>query len=109
MCRYERIRRHGGGYGSLLSFLPATPATMAPRIYDALDVSKGPSLGTDFTLACPYTLIAHYRELDWAETHGVSRWLLRVSVGLEDFDDLQARFSLALSRAQAGGSMPRDT
>ena len=108
-ARYERIRRPDGGYGSLLSFLPANPAAMAPRIYDALDVSKGPSLGTDFTLACPYTLIAHYRELDWAETHGVSRWLLRVSVGLEDFDDLQVRFSLALSRAQAGGSMPGDT
>ena len=105
---YERIRRRDGGYGSLLSFLPVNPAVMAPRIYDALDVSKGPSLGTDFTLACPYTLIAHYRELDWAEMHGASRWLIRVSVGLEDFDDLHARFSLALTRVQADCSMPKD-
>ena len=25
--------------------------------YDALDVYKGPSLGTNYTLACPYTLL----------------------------------------------------
>jgi cystathionine gamma-synthase len=29
--------------------------------FDALDTHKGPSLGTNFTLACPYTLLAHYR------------------------------------------------
>ena len=27
---------------------------------------KGPSLGTNFTLACPYTILGHYLELDWA-------------------------------------------
>ncbi len=29
-------------------------------------VAKGPGFGTNFTLACPYTLLAHYTELEWA-------------------------------------------
>jgi cystathionine gamma-synthase len=65
-------------------------------VYDALRVTKGPSLGTDFTLACPYTLLAHYDELPWVESLGVSRWLLRVSTGLEPTSDLLARFEEAL-------------
>jgi cystathionine gamma-synthase len=47
-------------------------------------VCKGPSLGTSFTLAWPFTLLAHYTELEWAESCGVSRNLIRISVGLED-------------------------
>jgi len=46
-------------------------------------VNKGPSLGTNFTLVCPYTLLAHYCELDWAASFGVPGHLIRVSVGLE--------------------------
>jgi cystathionine gamma-synthase len=63
--------------------------------YDALEVNKGPSLGTNYTLVCPYTLLAHYGELDWAEACGVSRYLLRVSVGLEPLETLIARFDKA--------------
>ena len=60
-------------------------------------MNKGPSLGTSFTLACPYTQLAHYDELDWAATYGVSGHLLRVSVGLEDPVDLSERFQQALA------------
>lgn len=97
-CRqaYDRIRRPDGGYGGLLSLELHQAETRAPAFYDALQVSKGPSLGTDYTLACPFTILAHYHELDWAEAHGVSRYLVRVSVGLEDLDDLWQRFSAAL-------------
>jgi cystathionine gamma-synthase len=49
-------------------------------------VAKGPSLGTNFTLVCPYTLLAHYNELPWAEEFGVDRFLIRVSVGLETIE-----------------------
>lgn len=52
--------------------------------FDALDVAKGPSLGTNFTLGCPYTLFAHYGERDWAAKYGVVEDLVRISVGLED-------------------------
>jgi hypothetical protein len=34
------------------------------------------------------TLLAHYGELDWAESCGVSRYLIRISVGLEEVADL---------------------
>lgn len=68
----------------------------AVAFFDALRVSKGPSLGTNFTLACPYTLLAHYDELEWAAGCGVASHLVRVSVGLEDADDLCQRFDEAL-------------
>ena len=50
---YEAVRRPGGGWGSLITFLPKNAEVTAPRIYDALQFCKGPSLGTVFTLACP--------------------------------------------------------
>ncbi len=94
---YEFIRRENGGYGCLFSFTLKDPAQTSAKFYDALRVCKGPSLGTNFTLACPYTLLAHYDELDWTESCGVSRWLIRVSAGLEDTADLIARFDEALA------------
>ena len=94
---YEFIRRPGGGYGCLLSFLLKDAASASPKVYDALRVSKGPSLGTNFTLICPYTLLAHYTELEWAESCGVPRHLIRVSAGLEDTEDLITRFDEALA------------
>lgn len=67
--------------------------------FDALSCWKGPSLGTNFTLSCLYTLLAHYTELDWAATYGVDRRLVRVSVGLEDITLLKEMFSAALHAA----------
>jgi cystathionine gamma-synthase len=94
---YEFIRRENGGYGCLFSFTLKNPEQTSAKFYDALRVCKGPSLGTNFTLACPYTLLAHYEELDWTESVGVSRWLIRVSAGLEETADLIARFDEALA------------
>lgn len=96
---YESVRRPDGGWGALLSFVPKNPQKMAPRIYDALKICKGPSLGTVFTLACPFTLLAHYQELDWAESCGVSRYLIRLSVGLEDPEEIWGRLASALTAA----------
>ncbi|MFT4637584.1 MAG: cystathionine gamma-synthase [Verrucomicrobiales bacterium] len=94
---YETIRRTGGGYGSLLSIVLEGGESAAQAFYDSLCVSKGPSLGTNFTLACPYTLLAHYEELDWAEECGVSRNLIRVAVGMEPIEELIARFDAAFA------------
>jgi cystathionine gamma-synthase len=94
---YEAVRRPDGGYGALMTFLPRNAAEASPRIYDRLEVCKGPSLGTVFTLACPFTLLAHYTELDWAESCGVPRHLIRLSVGLEDPEELWRRLERALS------------
>jgi cystathionine gamma-synthase len=96
---YEAVRRPSGGWGSLVSFLPRNAMTKAPRVYDNLAVCKGPSFGTVFTLACPFTLLAHFNELDWAESCGVSRYLIRISVGLEDPEDLWQRLDSALQSA----------
>jgi cystathionine gamma-synthase len=93
---YEAVRRPGGGWGALITFLPRRAETRSPQIYDRLALCKGPSLGTVFTLVCPFTLLAHYTELDWAETCGVSRYLLRISVGLEDPEELWRRLDEAL-------------
>lgn len=95
---YDAIRRKGGGYGGLVSFVLKN-RKKSPRFFDALRVSKGPSLGTEFSLACPYTLLAHYDELPWAEGCGVDRNLIRISVGMEDIDDLKSRLSEALELA----------
>lgn len=97
---YEAVRRPEGGWGNLLSFLVRNPARNAPRVYDALEICKGPTLGTTFTLACPFTLLAHYGELDWAESCGVSRYLIRVSVGMEEPEALWGRFAKALALAE---------
>jgi cystathionine gamma-synthase len=93
---YAHIQRPEGGHGCLVSFTLRDPANSSPVFHDALEVCKGPSLGTVFTLACPYTMLAHYDELDWAEKCGADRYLIRVSVGMEPVEELVARFSRAL-------------
>ena len=82
---------------ALVTFLPKDAEANSPGIYDRMELCKGPSLGTVFTLACPFTLLAHYTELDWAESCGVSRYLIRISVGLEDPADLWRRLDRALT------------
>lgn len=92
---YEALRRPAGGWSSLVTFLPKNAPVESPRIYDRMEVCKGPSFGTVFSLACPFTLLAHYHELDWAESCGVSRYLIRLSVGLEDPVQLWHRLHLS--------------
>ena len=93
---YESVRRPDGGWGSLITFLPKNAEITTPRIYDALALCKGPSLGTVFTLVCPFTMLAHYTELDWAESCGVPRYLLRISAGIEDVEVLWDQLQKAL-------------
>ncbi|RKP06175.1 PLP-dependent transferase [Thamnocephalis sphaerospora] len=93
---YDKFRRPHAGYGGLFSILLQSPES-APSFFDALACAKGPSLGTNFTLACPYTLLAHYTELEWAAKYGVDAHLVRVSVGLEDLETLRNWFDAALA------------
>lgn len=85
------------GRGGLMSIVLQNAAQTTPAVFDRLQICKGPNLGTSFTLCCPYTLLAHYTELDEVENYGVSRWLLRISVGTEPLEVLWQRFSDALS------------
>jgi cystathionine gamma-synthase len=92
---HDHLLKADGGHGCLMSFVLKDRAK-APRVYDAMEFCKGPSLGTNYTLVCPYTLLAHYDELDWAERCGVDRTLLRVSVGLEPAEIIIERMRRAL-------------
>jgi cystathionine gamma-synthase len=94
---YRMAMREGGGYGGLMSILLRDARAASPRFFDQLEISKGPSLGTRFSLACPYTLLAHYGELPWVESCGVSRNLIRIWTGLEPAAELMERFERALA------------
>jgi cystathionine gamma-synthase len=68
------------------------------KIYDNLNIPKGPSLGTEFTLLMPYTYLAHYDYLQTSEGMafldkiGLPKELLRISVGIEPIEELIAEF-----------------
>lgn len=94
---YEDIRKEDGGFGGLFSMVLGGGEPAAAAFYDGLEISKGPSLGTNFSLVCPYTMLAHYKELDWAAKRGVGRNLLRFWIGLEEPEDLKERFRKAFS------------
>ena len=91
--------RNKAGYGGLMSIL-LHPHMCQRLFYDSLDVAKGPSLGTNFTLVCPYTLLAHYHELDFAFRYNVPPNLLRISVGLESIAELKDKFGAALAQSR---------
>ncbi|KAF5969276.1 cystathionine beta-lyase [Fusarium coicis] len=96
---YGKYKRPGKGYGYSLSIRFNTPAA-AIAFHDALDVAKGPSLGTNFTLGCAYTLFAHFHELEWAERYGVVEHLVRISVGIENEKLLDGVIKTALDAAE---------
>lgn len=68
------------------------------KIYDNLNIAKGPSLGTEFTLLMPYTYLAHYdylqtvQGLEFLNKIGLPKDLLRISVGIEPIEELIAEF-----------------
>ena len=84
---YDAFRTAEGGYGGLLSVVFHND-DHAVVFFDAIETAKGPSLGTNFTLTSPYTILAHYTELEWAKQFGVEKGLVRISVGLEEKETL---------------------
>jgi cystathionine gamma-synthase len=88
---YDNFRNPNGGYGGLFSVTFRSTAA-AVAFFDVLEVFKGPSLGTNFTLrysnapqtdkgldysqicSCPYTILAHYNELDWVSARESGDW-----------------------------------
>lgn len=98
--QYDAVKTAQGGYGGLISFCLKN-AEDAPAVFDNLKLSKGPSLGTEFTLACPYTLLAHYDELDWTTECGVPTHLIRISLGVEQTDILIETIATAIDSVNA--------
>jgi cystathionine gamma-synthase len=72
-------------------------------MYDSLNLSKGPSFGTHFTLNTPYVQITHARDIATPEgramlqrTAGLNPRMLRISVGTEKADQLIEQYKAAL-------------
>ncbi|SCU94549.1 LAFA_0F22474g1_1 [Lachancea sp. 'fantastica'] len=93
---YDAIRSPEGGYGSMLS-LTFNNEKDARMFYNKLKIFKGPSNGTNFTLACPYVHLAHHNELEGVSKFGADPNLVRVSVGLEDVKWLKETFADAIA------------
>ncbi|KAG8903059.1 hypothetical protein FRC01_009344 [Tulasnella sp. 417] len=105
---YDACRRRAGsagnprypsGFGGLFTILFCDePAARA--FYDNLGCEKGPTWGSNFTLACPYTILAHYCELDWAAKYGVPINVVRISVGMEEEETILGWVKYALAAAE---------
>jgi len=91
---YDKMITDRGGYGGLISFTLKNDKKSA-KFFDALRITKGPSFGLSFSIACPYTVLAHFDELEWADNCGVSPNLIRLSIGNESVEDLVNRLNMA--------------
>lgn len=101
---YDLCRRANAenNFGPLFSLTFTSPQA-SHAFYDALQCAKGPSLGTNFTLACPYTILAHFYERPWAAGYGIEEGLVRVSVGMENLSLLIEWFERAVVAAEDAG------
>ncbi|EFZ03959.1 cystathionine gamma-synthase [Metarhizium robertsii ARSEF 23] len=98
---YTKHMRREGGYGNVLGVVMRDPKT-ARGFYDNLDVCKGSSFGTNFTLAVPYVQLACYWDQDKCEEYGLPRHVIRISVGLEDAGEIVGKIRSALEEAEKG-------
>ncbi len=94
---YNNFKKSDNGCGGVLSFVLKNAPKKTCDFYDKIAFSKGPNLGTTYSLCCPFVMLAHYNELEWAEKMGASRWLIRLSIGLEPPENLIDRLNFALS------------
>jgi cystathionine beta-lyase/cystathionine gamma-synthase len=80
-------RRILRGPGSVISFVLSRNTVEGLRaFYDSplTGICKAPSLGSDVTLLCPYTLLTHFDDTDEElAAIGLPRFLLRIAVGCE--------------------------
>ncbi len=80
------------GRSGLVSFLLKDESRDAlAETYDRVSppVLKGPGLGGEQSLLCPYVMLAHYHEdEDFFREEGMDLHLLRLSVGIEPADEI---------------------
>lgn len=89
---HEVAKRYMKGFSTLLSFLLAgDPEKNTRAFYDSIDapIAKGPSLGASQSLLFLYVIMAHYTDSPEKLTEmGLDKYLLRLSVGTENVDEL---------------------
>ncbi len=96
---YSKLEKEKDSYSGLISIEFNHPIQ---KFYDALELPKGPSLGTEFTLVMPYFYLAHYEEINSSdgrkllEEKHINWELVRISVGTEPIDELINVFEKAL-------------
>ncbi len=72
------------------------------KFYDTMRCMKGPSFGTRYTLLCPFLYLAHYDLVTTGEGRaflskvGLDPELIRISVGSEPYESIEAVFVEAL-------------
>jgi len=86
----------------VLSIIFHNPSS-AEAFYNALDVNKGTSFGTNFTIAVPYVVLANFYTRNKVAAYGLSEHVIRVSVGIEDISGISGRFAEALRIVERGG------
>ncbi|KAL4980156.1 pyridoxal phosphate-dependent transferase [Aspergillus desertorum] len=96
---YQAMMRKGGGYGNVLSIV-FHDARSAEHFYNVLHVCKGSSFGANFTLAIPYVQLANYWNREKVPKYGVPGHIIRLSVGLEDVDELLDTVRKALKQVE---------
>jgi methionine-gamma-lyase len=98
---HEAAKRQMRGFGGMLSFEVQGGYDPGVRVLEALRVCKrATSLGGVTTLVShPASLSSVHMPKDVREAAGITDGLIRVSVGVEDEEDLIADFEQALARA----------
>lgn len=96
---HDIAQKQQKGFGSLLSFELAGQAEVMPKFLKALNIfTLAQSLGGVESLIChPATMTHSGISAEARKTAGISDQLLRISVGLEEVDDLLADLQQALS------------
>ncbi|KAL0058596.1 Cystathionine gamma-synthase [Marasmius tenuissimus] len=97
ICRRPCADSNNFGYLVSITFV-SVEASKA--FYDALECVKAPTIGTNFTLAVPYAVLAHYNELSEVKNYGIDETLIRLSVGTEELDVIMGYIQRALEVAE---------
>ncbi len=86
------------GRSGVMSFILKDNTRGALRqFYDSVKdpVKKGPGLGGETSLLCPYIMMAHYHETEeFRKEYGFDPHLIRLSVGTEPVDDIWKALNL---------------
>jgi len=95
---FLKIRKHPDALPGLISVVFEKELAC---YYDKLNLPKGPSLGTEFTLAMPYVYLAHYDKVkkpagrEELMRMGLHPELLRISIGIEPAGEIIAALQAA--------------
>ncbi|MFO8017842.1 MAG: PLP-dependent aspartate aminotransferase family protein [Promethearchaeia archaeon] len=97
----EILKKYLKGGSGLLSFvLKNSNIEVARQFYNNVlpPILKGPSLGSERSLLSPYVMMTHYKYSETELKHlGLNRYLMRLSVGTEPFEDIIYSLKYALN------------